>query len=412
MNKLAVTACFIFLSLHALTTEAKAQLAIGQDVYEKMQEAQLLVEQKNFNQATAVLNGILEMKRLNNFEKAQTWSMHGNVYFHMERFDLALEAFRNVLSFDELPEGFHQISLRTATQLAFMQDRYDEALQYANKLIAVSEVPDGENYMLLSQIYYKKEDIDSALKNGLRAIELERANGRKIKENWLLVMNAIYYSKNDLVKMAEILRELIALYPKETYIKNLAAIYGQSEQTQKQLVLMEPLYDQGKLKNESELVNLAQLFLLHKVPYKGAVLIEKALEEGKVERSIRNLELLAQAWQLAAEEDRSVQYLVEAAKLEKNAKMYVRVAQAYINLYRWSEAEKALEDALNAGGLENEGETYILLGMVRFYQNNFDDAHKAFKLAARGEKTADLSRQWTRYVDQEKAKYEAARLIQ
>ena len=409
--KASVRCIVIMISLMlcvSVSAASKRQLAIGQKVFEKMQEAQLELEQDNYAGATSLLNEILGDESLNSFEKAQTWSLHGNVYFHMERFDLALESFKKAVSFDGLPEGFLQISLRTVAQLSFMQDEYADALKYASRLIEVSETPDAGSYMLKAQIYYKMEDYSLALKDGLFAIDIERKAGNIIKENWLLVINAIYYSMENFAGMVDTLKELIELYPKDDYVKNLAAIYGQMDQTEKQLLLMEPLYDKGFLESESELVNLAQLMLMHKVPYKAAQVIESAFQKGSVKRSKRNLELLAQSWQLAAHEEESVKYLAEAAKIEEDGNLYVRLAQSYMNLYQWKEAENALAKALKLGELDREGDTYLLLGMVRFYQKEYPSARKAFREASGFENTSRLADQWVAYLDQEKAKEEAA----
>lgn len=399
---------FCVFSYSSAALAAKRQLAIGQDVFEKMQEAQLVLEQDKYAEATALLNKILEDEKLNNFEKAQTWSLHGNVYFHMERFDLALESFKKAVSFEDLPEGFMQISLRTVAQLSFMQDEYVEALKYANQLIAMSETPDSNTYMLKAQIYYKMDDDAAALRDGLIAIDIERKAGNVIKENWLLVMNAIYYNMENFTGMVEILKELIEFYPKDQYVKNLAAIYGQMDKTEKQLLLMEPLYDKGYLQHEAELVNLAQLMLMYKVPYKAAKIIEQGFQDGSVKRSQRNLELLAQSWQLAASEEQSVVYLAEAAKLDDDGNLYNRLAQSYINLYRWKDAENALVKALEVGNLDREGDTWLLLGMTRFYQKQYSSARRAFRDASEFEHTSKLADQWLTYLEQEKKMAEAA----
>lgn len=413
MNKflLAVVGIFVFCLVWLSPVQAKSQMAIGQDVYEKMQESQVLLEEKNYDGAKAKLMEILEREKLNDFERAQTWSLLGNVSFHMERFDLALESFEKVLTFKNLPPGFLQISLRTAAQLAFMQDKYEAALKHTKRLIEIVEVPDGEAYMLLAQIYYKQDDMKLALENNLKAIEIERAQGRNIKENWLLILNAIYYSIEDFASMEGVLKELIVLYPKDIYVKNLAAIYGQTERTKKQLLLMEPLYEKGYLNTESEIVNLAQLMNLHSTPFKAALILEKAFKEEKVERSKRNLELAAQSWQIAAEGKHAAAYLEEAAELGKDANIYVRLAQIYMSLYDWKKAEKALEKALKNENLDREGNAHLYLGMVRFYQNNYQSAKKAFRKAWEFDDTTALADQWIAYVDQEQAKLDAANAV-
>ncbi len=387
---------------------ARGELAIGMKVFEKMQAAQVEIEAKNFDKALRLLDEIFETSRLNNFERAQTLSLKGNIYFQIEDFDQSIEMFKQAVEFEDLPKGYLKITLKTLAQLSFMQDQYEASLKYAFRLLSLLEEPDPELHMVIAQVYYKMEKFDLALSNAKQAIAIDRQKGFVIKENWLLILNAIYYSLEDYPQMAEVLKELIKLYPKDNYIKNLAAIYGQMDETKKQLLLMEPLYDKGYLKNESELVNLAQLMVLHKVPYKGAVLMEKALKEKKVEASRRNMELLAQSWQLAAEDQKSIEYLGKAASIADSAELYVRLAQAYMNLFSWKDAEDALEKALGYDDLERVGDTQILLGMTRFYQKDYRSAKKAFRRASEHDNTHHLAGQWITYMEQEIAKEELA----
>lgn len=387
---------------------AQSRLAIGQAVYDQLQKVQERIEAEDFPAATRMLNDILRtQRRLNNYERAQIWSLHGNVYFQMEDFDRALEAFETAISFDDLPSGFKLISIRTLAQLSFMQERFPEALNYTQRMMDLSDAPDANSHVLLAQIHYRMDNLPAALREMRRALELERERGNVISENWLLTINAIYYGLEDYDSMVEVLQELIELYPRDSYVLNLAAIYGQQDKTERQLLLMQPMFDQGRLRQESQLVNLANLMLLHRTPYQGAKVLEYGFERGYIARNQRNWELLAQSWQMAAEDDRAITALTEAARLDADGNTSFRLAQTYMNLYRWAEAEKALELALEKGQLNRPGDVQLLLGMVRFYQQDYRNARRAFRAAGEHEATARMSEQWLVYLDQEVAKQES-----
>lgn len=410
-GSITIMRSFLLLMLLTLCSaaQAKSNLAIGQDVYEKMQEAQAFIEADKFSDAAQVLGTLLNKKRLNNYEKAQIVSMQGNLAYQQDRYDEALNKFKLAVTFDNLPAGFLQASLRTIAQLSFAQDNLDDALLYANKMMATLSAPDAFSHVLLAQIYYRREEFDPALQNILKALDLEREQGNKPSENWLLILNAIYYSKGEFKNMIGVLKELINIYPKQQYVTNLSAIYGQLEQTDKQMLLLEPLYDQGRLAKESELLNLANLMMLHKVPYKAAQIIEKGFRDGSVTRNKRNLELLAQSWQLAAEDERSVEYLAEAAKVSKEGVAYFRLAQSYVGLYRWQDAEAALQKSIALGDLgAKKGDAFLLLGMVRFYQKDYRSARTAFREAGEYEGMQKLADQWVIFMEQEREKAEQA----
>jgi hypothetical protein len=83
-----------------------------------------------------------------------------------------------------------------------------------------------------------------------------------------------------------------------------------------------------------------------------------------------------------------------------------------MNLYRWTDAESALENALAKGGLRKEGDAHLLLGMARFYQKQYLSARKAFVTAKKSAGTEKLADQWLTYMEQEEAKEQAAMELQ
>lgn len=391
-----------------LASSSAFSQAISLPVYEELQKVQESIEAENYVQAEDRLRRMLETRRrLNNYERAQAWSLWGSLYIQMEDYEQALAAFATAVDFDDLPLGFTLTALRTLAQLSFMQEQLPEARDYTRRLIELTEVPDANHYALLAQIYYRMDDFAGALTEMRRAIELERERDRIPSENWLLVLNAIYYSLNDFESIVPVLEELMVHYPKQRYVLNLAAIYGQLEQTDKQLLLMEPLFDKQLLNRETELVNLANLMMLHRVPYKAARVLEQGLEQGNVRPSQRNWEMLAQSWQMAAEDDRALAALAEAAELDDEGNTSFRLAQSYINLYRWPEAERALMAALEKGALRRPGDAQLLLGMVRFNQQDYRNARQAFHAAEDYDQTVRLAEQWLVYLEQEMAKQEA-----
>jgi tetratricopeptide (TPR) repeat protein len=383
---------------------ARSNAGIGQAIFEKMVAAQERIEQKDFAGANEIVTGILAGKGLNSYEKAQAWSLRGNIHYQQEQIDQALTAFRTAIGFEDLPEGFYLVTLRTLAQLSFMEDHLDDAQKYTEQLLAKQKIADGDTLMLLAQIHYRRDAYPLALKYAQQAIELEKSKGHKVKENWLLVLNAVYYSLDDLESMAKVLEQLIQLYPKSTYLINLAAIYGQLGSTEKQLLLLEPLYDQRALTQETHLINLANLMILHKVPYKGARVLEQGFANGTIKRNQRNVDLLAQAFYVAAETERSLVYLAEAANLDQTGQTDLRLAQNYSAMYRWQDAEKSLNNAIKKGHLKREGDAHLLLGMVRFNQSSFDSARAAFLHARSFKESEELAKQWLVYVEKEQEK--------
>ena len=142
--------------------------------------------------------------------------------------------------------------------------------------------------------------------------------------------------------------------------------------------------------------------MLHEAPYKAAVLLEKGMGEGKIEENIRNLRLLSQAWLQAQESEKSLPPLIQAARLSKDGELDMRIAQAYINLYRYEEAVDALRTAFKKGGLKRADQANIMLGLALFETQKFDASIKAFAEASKDKRSRKAAETWLGYVNSEK----------
>ena len=96
--------------------------------------------------------------------------------------------------------------------------------------------------------------------------------------------------------------------------------------------------------------------------------------------------------------ERRAQYRVAR---ERATDIYVRLAQAHINLENWRDAADAIRQALKAGGLKRTDQANIMLGMALFNQKQLEQARRAFERAAADERSARAASQWINYVESE-----------
>jgi tetratricopeptide (TPR) repeat protein len=399
-----VCACLLGASCQALAQEkerkTKQTVAMSQKVYEKLTEIQELVEAKDYAAAQRLVDEVRQGK-LSAYELAQVWNLSGYSYYLQERYAEAIKSYERVLAQPELPEALVLSTLKTMAQLQFTQEDYQGALKTIDRLMAAVAEPSADIYMLKGQAFFQLERYDDALAPIKTAIDMYREQGRNPKENWLLLLRVIYFEKKDYDNMLNVVRELIVYYPKDTYILTLAGIYSEQGDTKKQLALTEVLYEKGYLHGAGNVTNLANLYLLHGLPYKAAVVLQKEIEAKVVEANERNLRLLSQAWYQAREDQKAVPPLVAAAKLSDDGQLYIRLAQSYINLERWKEAASAVEQGVKLGGLKRDDQANIMLGMALFNQKRLEQARRAFERASRDKRSARTATQWIAYVDSE-----------
>ena len=381
--------------------KTKQTVAMSQPVYEALLEIQELVEAENFSEAQSKITELQGKKRLSPYEAAQIWNLSGYNYYLQEKYMDAIRAYENVLKQPELPEALQQSTLKTMAQLYFTVEEFQKALETVERLMAVLTEPAADIYMLQGQALFQMGKYEEAIPPIKTAIDMYRQQGRVPRENWLLLLRVCYWELKDFPNMLIVLEELIEAYPKDSYILTLAGVYSELGDTKKQLALTEALYEKNYIDGKTHAVNLANLYLLHGIPYKAAKVLEKELAAETIPSDVRNLRLLSQAWYSAREDRRAIPPLLQAAKASDDGELYIRLAQSYINLEMWTEAADSARTGINAGGLKRNDTANIMYGMALFNQKKLEQARRAFQTAGRDKRSQRAAQQWIKYVDSE-----------
>lgn len=374
--------------------------AMRETVYAKLSEAQKAADAKDIGKAIRILDDLGARKDLNSYELAQLYNFYGFIHYSNGDYRKSIEAYEQVLAQPDLPEAMETEALYTLAQLAFTSEQYAAAIEYLQRWFKVASEPGAEPYILLGQAYYQLERYKDAVPPVETAMRIAREQGKPIKENWYLLLRAFYYQLEDYPKLVGVLEDLVRLFPKKEYWLQLAAMYGETGQEDKQVAAYEIADLQGFLTENSELVLLAQLYLQQDVPYKAAALLSEGIDAGTVEKTADNYRLLSQAWTLAQDDRKAIPPLIEAARLSEDGELDVRLAQAYLNLGEWSKAADASGRALEKG-VERESEVQLVHGMALFNLDRFEQAKSTFRLAQNDSRNAGTARQWIHYIDQE-----------
>ena len=382
--------------------KTKETVAMSQQVYESLTEIQELVEAENYPPALEKIKTLQSgKKKMSPYEAAQIWNITAYTYYLMEDYPRAIDAYQNVLRQPDLPAALQQSTLKTVAQLHFTVENYEKALEVINQLIAVIPEPSADIFMLKGQAYFQMGKFEDALAPIKSAIAMYREQDRVPRENWLLLLRVIYWEMKDFDNMLIVLQELVQEYPKDTYVLTLAGVYSELGDTKKQLALTEALYEKGYIDGSKHGVNLANLYLLHGIPYKAAVILEKEMEAGNIKTDVRNLRLLSQSWYSARNDRKSIPPLVKAATMSEDGELYMRLTQSYLNLEMWSEAADAAKKGIAVGNVKRKDTANIMYGMALFNQRKLEQARRAFIAAGKDKRSKRASRQWIKYVDSE-----------
>jgi tetratricopeptide (TPR) repeat protein len=389
------------------TRATRQTVAMSERVYKRLKAIQDLLEEKNFAAAGPLLREFGDLSKLSSYERAQIHNITAYYHYLQEQYPSAIESYRKLLEQEPLPEALIQSTLRTLAQLYFAVERYTEVFTPVERLLSMLEQPEAELYMLLGSAHFQLQQYEDALAPIKTAVNLTRRQGKAPRENWLLLLRAIYHEKKRYTEMLEVLVELMNLYPKNDYLRAMAGVYSELGNTRRQLAVTEALHENGSLNQPAEILNLVNLFLLHDVPYKAATLLQEELAAQRLEASVKNLRLLSQAWYQAREDEKAIPPLELAAARSDDGELHVRLAQAYLDLERWDDAAQALRAGLKKGGVKRVDTANVMLGMALFNHQQLELAQSAFEAALQDERSRKVAQEWIAYIDHEKRRLAA-----
>jgi tetratricopeptide (TPR) repeat protein len=360
-------------------------------VHELMEEGQYFSALKKLD----ALQGRVRGKGANRaYEQAVILQTLGHVYSSLEKYPQAIQAFRDSLALEALPERVAYDLHYNLAQLYIAVEQYAEGVQYLEKWFKETEAPSAEAYVLLANGYYHLQQYPKVIPPIQKAIELRE----KPQEAWYQLYLAAHLELQQYPQAAQVLTVLISQFPKkEQYWKQLAAVYLEMDEEYRALAVQALAAQVGPLEGKG-LIYLSNLYRYLNIPYKAARVLQQGLRAGAIEANVKNWERLADAWSAARELEEAVEAFEEAGKKSQDGKMDLRRGQLLIGLGRWDEANAALQQALRKGDLDDPGQARFLLGHARYEQGRLADAIEALELAQRSPKYRKQAIQLIKYV--------------
>lgn len=378
--------------------ETKATGAIDAKTFEVLTKAQELAEADRYAEAIQTLNTIKHSDKLNSYARSQMWNFYAFIYASQEKYREAIGAYKKILAEVDAPDGLILTAKYTMAQLYFQLEDYQSVINFMEAWIREISKPTATAHIMLAQAYYQTKIYDPALNNLLKAIDIEKAQGKKVKENWLRMKAAIYFEKDDTKNTLKTYEELLHHYPSITYLRQIAGLHGELGNERKRLTTYDAIYLQGALKKESEVLNLAYMYLGQEIPYKAGKIIEAGMKQNLIKESPKNVETLANAWAQANEHIKAIPALRKAASLSDKGLLYARLAGVYFDAGDFKEAAEAAKKANEKGRLKRKDNNLMLMGMALFNIKDFEGALQGFRQAKKSKKSFSDARKWERYT--------------
>ena len=366
-----------------------------------------------------------DMANLKSYDRSVMWNAWAFVYFQDGDYPKAMDAYSRLINEPEVTIGLRVQALLSLAQLNLLQENYAKGIELILQWMSEVETVTAQSYSLLGQAYYQTGNFKKALSSMETAVTMAEEEGYKPRENWYVIMAASIGEmkeeigeKESLLRQIDIYEILVNLFPKKQYFIQLGGGYGQLGRERDYMITLKAAYQKDFLNRESEYLALTQLLLLNQNPYWAAevfengqkkmiTIVDEKTEEEKivpvVKDTEKNLKLLADAWRMAQEIDKAIPILEKAAKMSKDGESYVLLGNLYLSEDRLEEAASAINKGLEKGKIKKLSPVYLTLGQVYFELQEFENAKKNFRIAARDKdkKIKQQANNWIKYTENE-----------
>jgi tetratricopeptide (TPR) repeat protein len=352
-----------------------------------LNEAIELLNMENFAGAGEKI-GTLQLDKLSPYERGKVEQILFNIAYSQERYDQARGHLKNAID----SGGLNQVEIDQAryqsAQLFMQEERWKEGAAALEEWFKTAANPNSAAYYLLAVAYYQQEDFAKALPPAKKAVELMD----KPQESWLGMLSALHLQREEYREAVPVLHQLIQTVPdKKTYWMQLSSIYGQMEDYSNALAIMQLAYELGLVTEDSEVRRLADLLVFNDVPYRGALVLESAIEKKLVTVDDKLYEKLANCWIAAAEFDKSIAPLQRAAELSANGDLFIRLGEVQVQREDWPAAITAIQRGVEKGQIKDPGNAQLMLGIAHYSQKDLAAARPFFERARQSERHRDIA---------------------
>lgn len=396
--------------------------AMSQENYKLLQEAQELVDQGQTREAMERVNKLLGRRGINAYEEAMAYNYLGFLYYELGNTQRAIQEYERVIGNENVPYRFEDAVRYTLAQIYSIDGQFNKALSMLDEWFRYQADPRLSAYQLKGQIYYQMGQAYEEQGNKARALEAFRlgmepleyainqakATDAPIRENWYQLLAALAYALGDIEKAKDTLEIMIVRWPRPQYWVQLAGMYSELEQYERQLAVMDVAYRLGFVEREQNLKNVAQLYNFNGVPYLAAKVMEEGFnttnDEGEAAidpTDPDNQELYGLALLNAKEYEEATEPLEKAAAEADDGDLYLQLGHVYSTLEDWRKAANAMDNAIRKG-VDRPDQAYLYLGQAYFNMENFNRAEEAFREARKNQNSRRNADNWLGYIRAER----------
>jgi tetratricopeptide (TPR) repeat protein len=290
--------------------------------------------------------------------------------------------------------------------LNYQIKNYDKSIEFGQRAVKAGTASE-EDKTILGQAYYLKGDWKDTISTENSLVDAEIKAGQIPKDQQLgLILNSCI-KLEDTACQEKALEKLVAYYPKPEYWQVLlqhvtSATSGGSNDTNT-LQLYRLMFDTDTLKQPADFNEAAQLAVDAGSPGEAQRILERGFTNNVfTDQRIkdRNTRLLETVKKTSAADQASLAKGERDADAAPTGAKNVAVGLAYLGYGQYDKAVEQIQKGIQKGGLRNEADAHLLLGIAQLKAGHKEEAVKSFKTVKGDPMLEKLASLWVLHARQ------------
>lgn len=339
-------------------------------LHKKLESIQTLVKKNQITKAISQFKQQLKKNRKNRYAQAIIYNQLAYAYLAKNNYKKAREAFELALKKNALPKKISQSLRYNLVQLYAQEKKFTLALKQFKKWLKLASRPTATQYARGAFIAYQQKHYKTAI------AYLKKIAPKHMRQEWQQLLISSYQKTSNNQAVLRILLQDPAY--KYQYWQTIAQLYLTLQQPQNALATIELAYKQGLVTQEKELFFLIHLYQQQGIPQRAALLLEKALQQGIIEKNAENSKKLAELWLAANNDDKALASLHKAAAIKNDSMIDAHLGFLLAKKQQWLLAYTHLQLSVKST-LTPQINTLFLLGIAAYHNKKYEEARQTFK---------------------------------
>ena len=331
------------------------------------------------------------------FDNFWLHELTGVSYANLKQFPEAIRELDAALNSPCMKDADKPSRNKVLMQLSYQAKDYKKAIDYGSA--AAKLMPDDveiPNY--LSNAYFQLDDYENTRRVITPMITKIEESGKVPEEqHYRILQTACLRLKDDACVVAQI-EKLVQHYPKPNYWTDLTNSLLRVSRNDRELLNILRLADGVNALTDPAMYNeMAQLAMAQGLPGEAQAMIEKGMQKGVftgAREKDHATRILGEAKTAVTLDKSTLDKQDAAARAKPTGESDVKLGAAYLSYGQNDKAVEALQRGIGKGGVKNQDEAGLLLGIAYLRMNNKAEATKAFQSVNKDPVLTRLAKLW------------------